>query len=170
MPFVSKAHYHDREDRKCKYCDNLAKRNIYRGRNKGFFKTCGSDICITEQYRDKSVNARKRLFGIERNCVKCSGKYFPTSARQKWCKVCVPTKAFRGIMSRYSLSKREYDEMLFSSNGLCWICDIRPAKVVDHCHKTGRIRGLLCNGCNMLLPIIDDKIKLERAIKYVSVC
>jgi len=44
-----------RQNRKCKYCENNAKLNIINGRNKGFHKTCGSEKCLTEQYRSKKV-------------------------------------------------------------------------------------------------------------------
>lgn len=42
-------------------------------------------------------------------------------------------------------------------------------KKVDHCHTTGKVRGLLCNNCNTALGLVDDKIEvLKRMIKYLK--
>lgn len=51
------------EIRNCKYCSKPAKKNIINGRNKGYLRTCGSEECLTEQYRDKGVNSRKAHIG-----------------------------------------------------------------------------------------------------------
>lgn len=67
-------------------------------------------------------------------------------------------KAKRVLSSRNSKLKRaygitsdQYDQMLKEQNGVCRLC-FRPPKThrlsVDHCHKTGRVRGLLCIACN----------------------
>lgn len=53
------------------------------------------------------------------------------------------------------LPAAEYDRLLTKQNGVCAICG-RPPKTrklhIDHDHKTGRIRGLLCVRCNRALP------------------
>jgi len=71
-------------------------------------------------------------------------------------------------MRHYNLSKKEHDILLIKNNGLCWICLKREAKVVDHCHDTKKIRGLLCYHCNTALYLIEDKEALRRAIEYVK--
>ena len=52
----------------------------------------------------------------------------------------------------YGISVEEYDEMLAAQDGVCAICGRRPrddiSLHVDHCHVTGRLRGLLCFRCN----------------------
>lgn len=49
----------------------------------------------------------------------------------------------------YGLSPEEHDRMLAAQNGACAICKTIPSKFhVDHCHLTGRVRGLLCPACN----------------------
>lgn len=57
--------YHTKTFRKCKYCDKQAKRNIQNGRNKGFYRTCGSEECLKEQYKDKNVSKKKSHKGKE---------------------------------------------------------------------------------------------------------
>lgn len=54
---------------------------------------------------------------------------------------------------------------------MCAICAITTSDVlhVDHCHTTGKIRGLLCHQCNVLLGASKDSITtLQNAIKYLG--
>lgn len=81
--------------------------------------------------------------------------------------------------SRYGISLEEYACMLEAQNGVCKICfkveralnnkgEIR-ALAVDHCHTTGRARGLLCHKCNVLLGKAEDNIMLlQNAIFYLE--
>ena len=68
----------------------------------------------------------------------------------------------------YGLSIEQYEQMLLLQNGLCLLC-INPAEVVDHCHNTNKVRGLLCHACNKGLGHFKDNIEtLEKAIKYLN--
>jgi len=72
----------------------------------------------------------------------------------------------------YSIDSKEYSRMLEQQKGCCAICKSPPGKkflAVDHCHKTGRVRGLLCFRCNTGLGGLRDsqKILLE-AIQYLK--
>lgn len=65
--------------------------------------------------------------------------------------------------------------MLEDQNGRCKICDIEAKDamwsvlVVDHCHATGKIRGLLCNSCNVGLGKFKDNPRLvEKALGYLN--
>lgn len=56
----------------------------------------------------------------------------------------------------YGITVEQYDAMLAEQGNACPICtrsfeDERVRPVVDHCHDTGRVRGILCNGCNLHL-------------------
>ncbi len=55
------------------------------------------------------------------------------------------------LWRQYGITLAQYDEMLTRQGGTCAICK-KPPKVkrlhVDHCHSTGRVRGLLCGSCN----------------------
>jgi hypothetical protein len=84
----------------------------------------------------------------------------------------------RKLKERYNITREQYDKMLKSQNGLCAIC-LKPEKAsakngtvwelaVDHCHKTGQVRGLLCNKCNRAIGYLDDnRFLAERATKYL---
>lgn len=74
------------------------------------------------------------------------------------------------------LTPEDYDRMLFEQGGVCRICKSpspSSRKVdswsVDHCHKTGRVRGLLCNRCNIGIGIFNDDIEILKAcIEYLT--
>jgi len=71
----------------------------------------------------------------------------------------------------YKINLETYLEMVESQKGCCKICKKKPDKrlSVDHCHKSGRNRGLLCSNCNFILGLCCDDISiLESAIKYLK--
>ena len=74
----------------------------------------------------------------------------------------------------YNLTLCDYNKLLNNQNKCCKICKIKYNKVnkglmVDHCHKTGKVRGLLCNLCNRGLGHFKDSPKLlMNAKKYLE--
>jgi hypothetical protein len=59
--------------------------------------------------------------------------------------------------------------MMIKQDGKCLICLQIPKRYnVDHCHKTGKIRGLLCSRCNGVLEFIEDSERLSRALSYIG--
>lgn len=52
------------------------------------------------------------------------------------------------LRTRYGLTIEEKQALEKTQNGVCAICKTNRKLYVDHCHKTGLIRGLLCNNCN----------------------
>lgn len=73
----------------------------------------------------------------------------------------------------YGITIEERDRILAEQGGACAIClssDPRSTKGwhVDHDHKTGKVRGVLCNPCNVLLGNAREEIQvLEQAAKYL---
>jgi hypothetical protein len=66
----------------------------------------------------------------------------------------------------FNISVADYRSMLHRQRGLCGICK-RPSKRrldVDHCHQSGRVRGLLCNPCNRLLGFVERYFANPKAI------
>ena len=80
---------------------------------------------------------------------------------------------------RFGITPEKYAELFKSQNGTCAICTnpetaTRLGKVkalsVDHCHKSGAIRGLLCSDCNTGIGKLKDDVKiLQSAIQYLSI-
>ncbi len=61
--------------------------------------------------------------------------------------------------------------MLQDQKNSCLICnrELDQSACVDHCHTTGKVRGLLCRQCNMALGLLKDNIdSLENAINYLK--
>lgn len=62
------------------------------------------------------------------------------------------------LKCRYNITLDQYDEIFEQQNGVCAICgepEIKKRLSVDHDHKTGKIRGLLCQRCNFNLGIYE---------------
>lgn len=73
----------------------------------------------------------------------------------------------------YGITEEEYEDALHLQGGKCAICGVAPKKgrrlCVDHCHCSGRFRGLLCDLCNKGLgQFKDDREVLARAIAYLG--
>lgn len=77
-----------------------------------------------------------------------------------------------GLMRQYGMTIRDFEDLEIRQGGLCAICggtnkDRRLH--VDHDHKTGIIRGLLCFNCNTGLgKFVDDPALLRAATKYLE--
>jgi hypothetical protein len=70
----------------------------------------------------------------------------------------------------YNLTLTQYNELKRKQNNCCTICGKKSKRrlSVDHNHKTGKIRGLLCHKCNAALGFFDEDINvLKNAIKYL---
>lgn len=64
----------------------------------------------------------------------------------------------RKLKHRYGITLKDFERRLIIQNGLCALCKDKKAVDVDHCHETGRVRGLLCRGCNVGLGQLGDNI------------
>jgi hypothetical protein len=84
------------------------------------------------------------------------------------------------LITKYGITQNDYIKMLLEQKGVCAICglpettlDKRSGQIkllsVDHCHTTGKVRGLLCNHCNHGIGKFRDSIdNLQAAIKYLE--
>lgn len=86
----------------------------------------------------------------------------------------------RKLVKRYGINEEIYQQILKKQEGKCAICGSKKATpidyknapqrlAVDHCHKTGKVRGLLCFSCNRALGYLKDDITLlKKAIEYLT--
>ncbi len=73
------------------------------------------------------------------------------------------------LKRKYGISYEDYLAMVLARKGLCEICGIEKKLYVDHCHKTSKIRGLLCLNCNAGIGNLRDSISLlEKALNYLQ--
>ena len=80
----------------------------------------------------------------------------------------------RDLRNKYNITPAQYDAMFNAQNGRCAICDKTPQEngkrlTIDHCHKTGKVRGLLCYRCNTGLASFKDELRLvSEAVTYLA--
>lgn len=117
-------------------------------------------VCRRERYRQKHPPKPKShpRYSVSRK------KRSPDEQRQYYRE----TK----MWSVYKLSPAGYAELLEKQAGRCAICLRKPKKnkvlAVDHDHSTGRVRGLLCGHCNIMLGMArDDPRTLRAAVDYL---
>lgn len=79
------------------------------------------------------------------------------------------------LKCNYGISVEQYNSMLYFQGNKCAICEIpfstdkRNTKPhVDHCHKNGTVRGILCHVCNMSIGHIEKDGFLEKALIYLK--
>lgn len=107
-------------------------------------------------------------------CNSCKDEYNKTKKDQKDFRI------YDNLFNKYGITAEDYLNMLESQQGVCAICkQASPARSrrgvsedrrlsVDHCHETGKVRGLLCTKCNTGLGMFgDDTARLLSAIYYL---
>jgi hypothetical protein len=72
---------------------------------------------------------------------------------------------------KYNITLTDYNTMLYIQDSKCLICKTyKEVLSVDHCHTTGKVRGLLCNHCNSMLGQAKDNIEtLLAGIEYLKI-
>lgn len=80
------------------------------------------------------------------------------------------------LRKEFGLSLEQFDAMLAAQGGVCAICKQPETRQrsgiktlsIDHCHATGRVRGLLCNRCNRAIGLLQDTAEIcDAAAEYL---
>ena len=80
-----------------------------------------------------------------------------------------PKKAAAHRKHLYGLSETEYTQLQEIQKNQCASCKSETQLAVDHDHKTGKVRGLLCSQCNVALGMLqDDSVKIELLLNYIK--
>jgi hypothetical protein len=105
------------------------------------------------------------------------------AGRHSWCKDCfnayarehrnrkvTPEQRLKNnLWTRYRLRPADVEQMLADQGGVCAICGEEPRRRhIDHNHETGEVRGILCHGCNIALPHVEDAEWLHLALVYLG--
>lgn len=135
---------------------------------------CKIDKPRSEFFKDKVTNS-----GVNRRCKVCMKKY--------WCDRYYNNeenrrRIIKGVTDsnrrrKYGITPEEFIQRLHSQNNGCAICskildESKRSLVghVDHCHATGKIRGILCSNCNTGLGVFQDNEEfLKNAINYLLI-
>lgn len=135
--------------------------------------------CEQDRPRDSFNRNRTRKDGLQTYCKPCAAGYKKTDAylagRRAYKRSSAGKAAQRraDLKHRYGITEAEYGRLLAEQNGGCAICSTTECAsgrrlAVDHCHATGRVRGLLCRDCNTVLgKFRDDAERFERAAAYL---
>ena len=142
----------------CKHCEEI---KVIVG--KGFCRTCYDRNWKrgTPEYAPKRVKKFCKAVGCDRPRVSHGycGKHRSRTRDDR-------TADSAHLKRKFGISIDEYEAILKKQNGVCAICrnpETRPQPsgkprrlAVDHCHKTGRVRGLLCSNCNTAIGLLND--------------
>lgn len=120
---------------------------------------CELDLPLNNEHFARD---RNRLRGFTYQCKACKKKYEKKRG---------PIAHAKRRLKKHGISHEEYKAMEVSQDGRCAICGRAPSTTfhIDHCHKTGMVRGLLCSACNVGLGHFEDNpITLQAAIDYLK--
>lgn len=133
---------------------------------------------LDEFFADKSHSSGK--YSICKSCKKEATYKWRNENRSHYNKVArqwrkknpLNCRGFN-LKKKFGITYQEYENILKSQNNGCKICgsthQYKKALAVDHCHKTGKIRAILCDNCNKGLGNFQDSpALLEKAIEYLK--
>ncbi|KPC68625.1 hypothetical protein ADL35_42840 [Streptomyces sp. NRRL WC-3753] len=173
----------DPGSKKCSTCQRVLPAGAFasnRSRPDGLQTNCRE--CAAEYYRrrpearGKTVRVKVPVPRGHKRCPQCE-KVKPHSDWERnrsssdgWASYCRAERNRTGYFKRkYGLAPAELDAMIAEQQGVCCICLTAPAEHVDHCHETGRVRGVLCFSCNAALGQFKDRPDaIRRAAAYVE--
>lgn len=139
----------------------------------GLHSYCKACVRVRDRLRaNKPVSATSKI------CFTCKAPKLAacfhknprnTDGLQSACKLCKREANFRRLLVQYNLTIEQWDEMVLNQGGMCAICDQDAVLVVDHDHATGKVRQLLCNGCNAALGFLKDSPdRATKAAEYLK--
>lgn len=110
-----------------------------------------------------------------KDCVGCGKRFLLNSGVQRYCSQTCSVNS--RIERKHGLAPGEWDRMYAAQEGMCALCSAERrgwtsgnlGLVVDHDHRTGRTRALLCGNCNTALGRFDDDpARLRAAADYLD--
>lgn len=141
-------------------------------------RKCGLTLPVTEfnkVTRTKSTGLRYRCKACEKAYANAYRKAHPNKARLRNLRYRkrhpdrAKQQAFNKRWKRNGNNPANVQNLIDAHNGHCDICGQKSVRlVVDHCHHTGKLRGILCDKCNFGLGLFkDDPSLLRRAADYL---
>lgn len=137
-------------------------------RTKGYGPT--SRYPTIEAWREARREAGRKHYSENADAIKAKATAYYVANKARVLAAAVSQK----WKYRYRLAPEDYFGLLDSQGGVCACCGSKAPGGkgrlfhVDHDHDSGRVRGLLCHGCNVGIGHFgDDPTRLERAIAYL---
>lgn len=135
---------------------------------------CNVEKPLDEFYRCGSNESRDSRLRQSGYCKKCSSDKARAHVLTPRGKAIRQRYRHKRTVERYGLTPETYNELLLAQGSACAICGTKEPGgngnkfVIDHCHKTGKTRGLLCTKCNSGLGMFEDDVgAMAVAIAYL---
>lgn len=140
-------------------------------------KTC--TVCKQQKSFSDFYNRKASEDGKAYRCKVCDNhavRQYRRKNQKNWSQI--QKRANR--LHKHGITQDQFDKMYIQQNGKCNICnceldinlppkDTKRVCVIDHCHTSGTVRGLLCTKCNQALGLFNDNVNsLKKAIQYLS--
>ena len=118
--------------------------------------------------KDGSIKSRPYPY-----CKPCRVKLNGESFRKMGKKRCKTTQKDYKLRSKYDITLSDFHKQMEFQNNVCAICkgqfESERKTHVDHCHSTGKIRGILCSACNHALGMFKDNVEtMQTALDYIK--
>ena len=131
-------------------------------------------LCKQEKTLDKFSKAG-RGDALRSNCKQCDAKQYK-KWKEKNREAYLRSTASSGLKIKYGIDLNQYEKLFEEQNGKCKICGTKkPGRkgvkrfAVDHCHKTKKVRGLLCMACNTAIGLLNENpILFDKAKHYLA--
>lgn len=160
--------------KKCNTCRETLEFTMFhrcRKSTSGYKAKCKKCRSIKQkEYRRKN---KMRYLQLEKQ-TRIRNKSSIQASNRKWASKSYDERLAYRLNYKYGITIENYNNMFELQDHRCGICkkdqDLLPKKLcVDHCHKTGKVRGLLCDICNRMLGQARDNTDvLNNAIKYLT--
>lgn len=146
--------------------------------NNNILRTCSTCLIeknLTQDFYKQPARSQQRSNGYLRQCKTCIleknriAQAKPKNKQRIW---------ENKLQYRYGITRQDYDDLFIKQKGCCAICNTSNPSAkskkhkyfsVDHCHQTGKIRGLLCATCNSAIGLLGDcPSTIAKASLYLS--
>jgi hypothetical protein len=138
--------------------------------------------CKTTKPLNMFHKSKNKPFGRHDQCKECRklmnqtphSRQVVLEARKRYYQKHKKTIRSKDLFKRFGITLDDYNRILKEQNDSCKICSthleaFKKGLHVDHCHKTGKVRGILCTNCNTGLGMFKDNPELlTLAISYLG--
>ena len=127
---------------------------------------CGVEQPLSDYHFDKRYNKPRSYC---KSCQREMGREWRAKNADKVREANKRYALTHKLKHKYNLTEDEYRQALEDSKGRCQICCKERKLFIDHCHETGKFRGLICSQCNSALGLMEDSVdRLQSAQDYLK--
>ncbi len=183
---------------RCKEEKSLDCFGVVKGKVRSYCRTCHNAQMNTEDLRTekkcpkcretKPVTEFNRIGKrFQSQCRPCQQEYSRLKKEEYrqsghadiyWRGYYEEVRRWQSLLRKHGITKEEYERLEKKQGGLCAICRKKESEIyrgtllrlaVDHDHKTGKVRGLLCRACNLAIGKFGEDLEtLKRAVAYLE--